>query len=199
MSRHRKESSEEKCYRCGGSHIASHCTAALNVPEELAKSQVTSLEGGASLVEVYGDLMTAQDSLCHCVSECLAMGKGIAVLFKQQFGRVDELKRQQVRVGGVAVLAVESRFVYYLITKPRYSDKPTYASLGSSLSAMFQHMLQNGVKSVSMPEIGCGLDGLTWPNVQQQLCQLLAGTGITCTVYHFRPAQQMWSAKGKYA
>jgi O-acetyl-ADP-ribose deacetylase (regulator of RNase III) len=127
------------------------------------------------------------------------MGKGIAVLFKQQFGRVDELKRQGVGVGGVAFLAVESRFIYYLITKPRYSDKPTYETLCASLTAMVQHMQQQGVRSVSMPTIGCGLDGLSWPTVRGMLAQVFADTGITCTVYHFKPAQQMWSKRGRYA
>uniref|UniRef100_A0A3B3W0V5 Macro domain-containing protein n=1 Tax=Poecilia latipinna TaxID=48699 RepID=A0A3B3W0V5_9TELE len=43
-----------------------------------------------------GDLFSApnQESLAHCVSEDLRMGKGIAVLFKKNFGRVTELKEQ---------------------------------------------------------------------------------------------------------
>ena len=43
---------------------------------------------------VKGDLFTspASSSLAHCVSECLAMGKGIAPLFKNKFGGVAELK-----------------------------------------------------------------------------------------------------------
>jgi O-acetyl-ADP-ribose deacetylase (regulator of RNase III) len=190
-----------KCYRCGAEgHVAAQCDqAGTDASAASAEPFVTHLPGQASIVEVTGDLMTARDSLCHCVSECLAMGKGIAVLFKQQFGRVDELKQQRVGVGGAAVLAAESRFIYYLVTKPRFFDKPTYASLGASLTVMLQHMQQNGVRSVSMPEIGCGLDGLSWPTVKQLLSDLLAGTGITCTVYHFKPAQQMWSNRGQYA
>uniref|UniRef100_A0A3B3W0X7 Macro domain-containing protein n=1 Tax=Poecilia latipinna TaxID=48699 RepID=A0A3B3W0X7_9TELE len=45
---------------------------------------------------VTGDLFSApdQESLAHCVSEDLRMGKGIAVLFKKNFGRVDALKEQ---------------------------------------------------------------------------------------------------------
>lgn len=56
--------------------------------------------GGAaqSLVfsEVCGDLFTcpASYSMAHCVSEDMAMGKGIAVLFKKKFGGVDQLKAQ---------------------------------------------------------------------------------------------------------
>uniref|UniRef100_A0A3P9N6H2 Uncharacterized protein n=1 Tax=Poecilia reticulata TaxID=8081 RepID=A0A3P9N6H2_POERE len=45
---------------------------------------------------VIGDLFTASnhESLAHCVSRDLRMGKGIVVLFKNKFGRTSELKGQ---------------------------------------------------------------------------------------------------------
>jgi O-acetyl-ADP-ribose deacetylase (regulator of RNase III) len=194
--------SAQKCYLCGASgHLAEACPQG---QKEMQNAKITDLPGGGRIIDAEGDLMTAPDSLCHCVSECLAMGKGIAVLFKQKFGGVDELKAQRVKVGGVAILHRPSetrpeRHVYYLITKPKFSDKPTYDTLGMSLGAMFSHMHANGIKSISMPEIGCGLDGLSWPKVHEMLCAMVAGSGITVTVYHFKPAQQMWSKKASYA
>jgi len=47
-----------------------------------------------SLTEVRGNLFTSSDSLVHCVSRDLHMGKGIATEFKKQFGGVDELSQQ---------------------------------------------------------------------------------------------------------
>ena len=46
--------------------------------------------------EVRGDLFQCPSSasLAHCVSEDMAMGKGIAKIFKNQFGGVKELKEQ---------------------------------------------------------------------------------------------------------
>ena len=51
---------------------------------------------GFQLNEVYGDLFgcAETDSLAHCVSKDMRMGKGIAVLFKKKFGGMDELKKQ---------------------------------------------------------------------------------------------------------
>ena len=48
--------------------------------------------------EVKGDLFAcpATASLAHCVSEDMHMGKGIASLFKKQFGGVAELRTQGV-------------------------------------------------------------------------------------------------------
>jgi len=47
-----------------------------------------------SFTEVQGDLFTSSDSLVHCVSRDLHMGKGIATEFKKQFGGVSELREQ---------------------------------------------------------------------------------------------------------
>ena len=48
--------------------------------------------------EVKGDLFTcpSSSSLAHCVSEDMAMGRGVAVLFKKEFGGVGELKDQGI-------------------------------------------------------------------------------------------------------
>ena len=45
-----------------------------------------------------GDLFDCPetDSLVHCVSEDLRMGKGIAVTFKKKFGGVEELEAQGI-------------------------------------------------------------------------------------------------------
>jgi hypothetical protein len=148
-----------------------------------------ALPCGSALNNVTGDLMGSTDSLAHCVSACLGMGKGIAVLFKSTFGNVDALKAQNVGVGGTAVLRLpaQRRNIYYLITKPRYSDKPTYDTLRASVQAMFRDMAASGLRTVSAPVLGCGLDLLEWPKVQQLLLEELAGTGITMTIYHFVP------------
>lgn len=100
------------------------------------------------------------------------MGMGIAVKFRDLFGQVDALKRQnvrnlweiieitlilnqQVKTGGCAVLKAKDRFVYYLVTKDRTGGGcyPTYASLESSLKAMREHMIKNEVKEIAVRKI----------------------------------------------
>lgn len=139
------------------------------------------------IIEIDGDLMTAQNSLAHCVSACLHMGKGIAVNFRKQFGCVDELHNQHIDVGDVAILSLphENRFIYYLVTKPKYYNKPTYDTLRSSIQKMIQHMQKNNIKSVSIPELGCGLDGLKWEEVRKILQEQIDGTDIDIICYHY--------------
>ena len=102
------------------------------------------------------------------------------------FGGMTELKSQNVPVGGVAVLSRDDRYVYYLITKEHYYDKPTYQTLHQSLQAMRNHALLNDVKSLAMPKIGCGLDGLQWPKVKDLLEEVFQGSGIDITVWTFK-------------
>lgn len=136
--------------------------------------------GDFSLEEVVGDLFSVDDdvSLCHCVSEDLAMGKGIAVLFKNKFGNVQILKSQKGTIGNGAVLKKDQRYVYYLITKAKYYNKPTYEAVKSSVTWMRDHAVKNGVKEIAMPRIGCGLDGLKWPEVKKILVEVFSSTSI---------------------
>lgn len=102
------------------------------------------------------------------------------------FGGMSELKSQNAQVGGVAVLARQDRFVYYLITKEHYYDKPTYQTLRQSLEAMRNHVLVNDVQHLAMPKIGCGLDGLQWPKVKDLLDEVFADVDVQITVWTFR-------------
>lgn len=137
------------------------------------------------LNEVRGDLFSCaiSDSLAHCISADARMGKGIAILFKTKFGGVEEIKSQGQKPGGVAILQKGERFVYYLVTKEKSFHKPTYKTLQSSLEAMRDHCLTHGVKRLSMPKIGCGLDGLQWYRVSGIIGQVFQDTNINVTVY----------------
>lgn len=107
----------------------------------------------------------------HCVSRCLGMGKGIATVFKSSFGGVDILRRQNKRIGEVAVLHHdksgstdgtdekagadgEGRFVYYLITKEKYWNKPTYDAVRASLEDLRAHALKYKVCKSGKQTVG---------------------------------------------
>jgi len=137
--------------------------------------------------EVKGDLFTSNDSLAHCVSMDFEMGKGIAKIFKDKFQGVDELKKQNPSVGGISYLEKEEgkRFIFYLVTKEKYWQKPTLFSLSNSLLQMKKICLEKGIKSLSMPKIGCGLDKLNWDDVKKILEFIFKGSEINITIYSF--------------
>ncbi|XP_007560847.1 O-acetyl-ADP-ribose deacetylase 1-like [Poecilia latipinna] len=152
-------------------------------PSSTYKIQLS--EDSWTLKYATGDLFSCprDESLAHCISEDIRMGAGIAVTFRKRFGEVLTLKEQKKVPGQCAVLTHDRRFIYYLITKKKASQKPTYDSLRRSLEDMKTHCLQNGVKRISIPRIGCGLDRLQWSKVSQILEQVFKETDITITVY----------------
>ena len=130
-----------------------------------------------------GDLFDSQNSLMHCVSADMRMGRGIAVTFRRKFGQVEDLLRQNVRPGGCAVLKDSNRFIYYLVTKQRCYEKPTHNSLEASLRMARDHCVKHNIDSISIPQIGCGLDGLRWKDVANLIESVFRKTNITITVY----------------
>jgi hypothetical protein len=139
-----------------------------------------------SVEEVKGDLFLCFDenlcepeklAICHCVSEDFVMGKGIAVMFKNKFGRVDELLSQNKKVGECASLTAGSSTVYYLVTKKVYNGKPTYETLRKSLMDMKNDCLKKGIQLVCMPRIG-------WESVKKLLSEVFENSEIQIRVYY---------------
>jgi hypothetical protein len=153
---------------------------------ESSKGKMILIEPKMKMEEVFGDLFLSNDqseSLCHCVSEDLSMSKGIAVLFKDKFGGITDLKMQKVKVGSIAVLSRDNRFIYYLITKAKYWQKPTMFDLERSLRSLRIHCGNNNVSQLSMPRIACGLDRLKWTEVKQLIISVFEDFPIRIKVF----------------
>ena len=149
------------------------------------KFQMVPIESDDVIVELVGDLFSASatTSLTHCISSDCKLGKGVAKLFRNKFGRVEELKNQAVAVGGVAVLKDGDRFIYNLVTKEKYYDKPSIHTLKASLGELRRKMEESGVERVAMPRIGCGLDKLRWVDVRKVLVEVFTGSSATLEVF----------------
>ncbi|KAL6053463.1 Macro domain [Balamuthia mandrillaris] len=189
----RKKRMEEEDERLARSLAKNEATSSSNAPKKEETEESEEKEGTTQTEKqrqsfVYeekkGDLFVETEAcLGHCVSEDLVMGKGIAKPFKDKFGGLSELRAQHPTTGGVCVLRRGGRFIYYLITKKVYRDKPTYAALQSSLEAMREHCTRHGVKQLALPRLGCGLDGLRWPNVSRILQDVFKDCPIHVRVY----------------
>ena len=112
------------------------------------------------------------ESIAHCISADVKMGRGIAVEFKRRYGGVEELLKQSPSIGNICILKRNNKWIYYLITKELYWHKPTYKSLKSCLEVMKQHIIDNKIKSIAMPQIGCGLDKLKWEVVRKMIKEI---------------------------
>ena len=86
----------------------------------------------------------------------MAMGKGIALQFKNRFHRLQELREQKKVPGETAVLKDGKRFLYYLITKPLSHFQPiSHRELKLAIKEMRDHCVLHNVTQLAMPRIGC--------------------------------------------
>ena len=128
------------------------------------------------------------------------MGAGVANQIKENFGRIDELKEQEIGVGGVAILNIgPGRFIYNLVTKEKFSDKPSYQSIKESLKEMRTHCIDNNVDIISMPRIASGLDKMEWNVIHGMLNELFRSSDINIRIYTLdeRNISQDWGEPGE--
>ena len=135
------------------------------------------------LVHRTANLFVSDESLAHCVSADFKMRAGIAQRFARIFGCRDELLAQRAGVGDVAFLQEDDRYIYYLVTKERYFQKPTYDDIRRSLQRLAKLCREHGVDRLSIPRLACGLDGKDWSQVEAIVRDTVVKAGVTVTVH----------------
>lgn len=148
----------------------------------------TGSEGSKfNIIELQGDLFSdapKNSSLAHCVSADFRMGKGIASIFKEKFQGVDELLSQKKGVGEVAFLHRNDRHIFYIITKEKYFQKPSRQNFERSLHYLRRLCEELGVKALSIPRIGSGLDRLPPEFVQKTILKVFDGSNLSLTIFY---------------
>ncbi len=155
----------------------------------------------SNVKEEVGDLFTIQrdhPDVCvfaHCIANDKALGKGIALEFARRYPGLRESLQEETdsKVGTVIIRSIGGNmYIANLITKPKSSVKPTSESiylknLESALNEMYA-TLENEAKTcktVAMPRIGAGLDGMDWNKVLELIKRV---TPMDFTVYIRTPA-----------
>jgi hypothetical protein len=116
--------------------------------------------------------------LAHCISADAEMGAGIAVEFAKKFPKIKMLKNYSILVG----VCVKVDRIFNLVTKSKYYGKPTYFSLIASLEECRDICIENNIKYLAMPKIGCGLDRLSWGKVREIVQEVFKNTDIEILV-----------------
>lgn len=121
--------------------------------------------------------------LCHCISLDCAMGMGIAMEFQRQFPGIREYCKEYTAENGCVVTSIipytyNNRTAVNLITKLRFSSKPTYNTIRRVLVRLRAYCIDNNIKYLGLPALGCGLDQLDFHMVLQLIDTVFKNTDI---------------------
>ena len=75
------------------------------------------------------------------------------------------------------------RYIYNLVTKEKYSDKPDLQTLATTLQNMQAHATMDGISTITITKIGCGLDQMNWQDAVKLLRDVFAYSDIQIVVY----------------
>ena len=76
--------------------------------------------------------------------------------------------------------STSERYIYNLVTKKWFCDKPSLSTLSKTLEATGSHANMNGVSTIAIPKLGCGLDQMNWQQFVKVLRDIFAYADITC-------------------
>lgn len=128
---------------------------------------------------VQGDLLHAPvDAVVNAVNTVGVMGKGLALAFKQRFpdsflGYAAACKGGKVTVGRMFVTRnlelVGPGWIIHFPTKQDWRQPSKVEWIESGLADLKNVVVANGIRSIAIPRLGCGLGGLQWEQVRPML------------------------------
>ena len=75
------------------------------------------------------------------------------------------------------------RYIYNLVTKERFYDEPNPSTLSKTLEALKIHASMNGVSTIAIPKLACGLDQKNWQEIVKLLRDIFDYAGVQIVVY----------------
>ncbi len=141
-----------------------------------------------------GNLLDADvEAVVNTVNTVGIMGKGIALMFKEQFPRNFEAYERACKAGEMQtgkMFVTENKELFgpkWIINFPtkthwRVKTKPEWVEDG--LRDLVRVIEEKGIRSIAVPPLGCGNGGLEWRDVRPMIVSALGGIeGLEAVVY----------------
>jgi O-acetyl-ADP-ribose deacetylase (regulator of RNase III) len=187
--------------------IGSSAVPVIPEPRLFFKPSFASRVGGnISLVE--GDMFfSGMQTLTVSVNLQGIMGKGLASRAKYQFPDVyvfyqDACRAKRITATRPCLYKREASFddqladlttplntpnavKWFLLfaTKRKWRENSRLDDIEGGLEWLRNHFQSDGVRSIALPALGCGLGGLEWADVGPLMCRYLHGIGIDVAIY----------------
>lgn len=141
-----------------------------------------------------GNLLEAKaDALVNTVNTVGIMGKGIALMFREAFEEnfrayTAACKQGEVRTGHMFVTERSAllgpRWIINFPTKQDWRTKTRLAWVVDGLADLRRVIVENGIRSIALPPLGCGNGGLDWAEVRPKIEEALGDLdGVDVQVY----------------
>jgi O-acetyl-ADP-ribose deacetylase (regulator of RNase III) len=124
----------------------------------------------------YGDIFKLEGIYnyahgCNCAG---AMGKGIAIQFKETFPEMyKEYKKKctagTFKLGDVFVYRHLNGYVFNLATQETWRTKANILSIEQAIKSMLSFANESNINQIALPKIGAGLGGLNWQIVKYSI------------------------------
>lgn len=133
-----------------------------------------------TLSYVHGDLFdSGSPAIAHGVNCRGVMGAGIAVGFKQRYPTMYQHYQAMCDQGHLILGQVfpwyaehERPVIFNLATQIEPGPNARYSGVMQSVDTMLLMAQNKGISQVAIPQIGCGIGGLEWPQVEGILLAL---------------------------
>ena len=141
-----------------------------------------------------GKFMESSSPLVFCVSGDMRVKSSPMTEFVVRYSHLRPTEDSVNRVGGMLVYwdSEQSRYIYLLMTKEKYTDVAKYDDLKSCLREMSAHAALKGVSCFAMLRIGVVDDRLEWTNVAICLESIFQDVYCTLTVYTHEAEQDFY-------
>lgn len=141
-----------------------------------------------------GNLLTASaEALVNTVNETGVMGKGVALMFREEFPESARLyeeaaRRGDIKVGRVLVTPRNAlfgpRWIIHFPTKRHWRHPSRLEWVHEGLKDLVGVVRERGIRSLALPPLGCGNGGLDWTLVRREIeAALIELPDVEVTVY----------------
>lgn len=146
-----------------------------------------------------GNILKADTEALVNTVNCIGfMGRGIALQFKkaypENFNAYSKIcKEKKLHPGMVFTYRLPTlagpKYIINFPTKRHWKGKSKLEDIEQGLPALVQEIEKLGIRSISIPPLGCGLGGLSWETVRPLIEESLSGlTDVEVDLYEPRGA-----------
>lgn len=145
-----------------------------------------------------GNLLTAKaEALVNTVNTVGVMGKGIALMFKEQFPEnmvnyKNACRLKLINTGKIFVTEqsmAEPRWIINFPTKQHWKNPSKMDWIIDGLNDLHQFIKINKIKSIAIPPLGAGNGGLSWQAVRKQIESILSDL-VDVDILVYEPTQE---------